>query len=195
MNRFEVYNLALNILNIEPLEEGTDISRSSDDPVVKTLNGFYGTALRKASREHDWSFLMERIVLADDMGPEAGYSHSYRLPDNLFRLCHAEGGDYRRFGDTLATNGDPVIYCITMDTSSKGDVIFGNDSLIPDDFWELVAYQLAIHASVRLTAGDAKTQTIATLYNSLRSTLVMNDIHHESKIVEHTCEVLEGYGL
>lgn len=179
MDRREVYNMALDTLNIEPLDNSVVIDNNATDPIVKTLNRFYGTALRKASREHDWSFLTERIVLGEDLGSARGYGHSYELPDSLFRLIYAEGGDYLRVGSTLLTNGSPVIYAITLDKDRKNNYYFGQEDLVPDDFWELVAYALAFFASARLSSGDAKTNVIMGMYNTILQTMVNNDVKNE----------------
>lgn len=191
MDRIDVYNLALETLNLQPLDDSTDLVNSSE-PIVKTLNTFFGTALRKASREHNWSFLTERIELeGDDNGAMGGYRHCYQLPDSLFRLCGAEGNDYKRVGDKLLTNGKPIIYAITLDKDRRNNYYFGQEDLIPDDFWELVAYELAILASQRLSSGDSKTQIIATIYASLLQTLISNDVQNESRLVTPMREVFE----
>lgn len=177
MDKIDVFNMALDILNIDPitsaeLTEGTD-------PVVKSLNRFYGTALRKASREHSWSFLTERVSLdGDDLGPKGGYKHCYKLPDTLFRLIGAEGGDYKRVGSELLTNGEPEIYAILLEEGKK-NFYFGQEDLIPEDFWELVAYGLATFLCPRLASGTSKLQEISSLYNALLQTLIDNDIKHE----------------
>lgn len=189
MDRIDVYNLALETLNIEPLASTTDLTSSSTEPIVKTLNTFFGTALRKASREHNWSFLTERIELeGDDNGAMGGYRHSYALPDDLFRLCGADGGDYRRVGNMILTNGRPIIFAITLDKDRRNNYYFGQEELVPDDFWELVAYELAILASTRLSSGDSKTQIIASIYNDLLQTLISNDVKNESHFITRTFE-------
>lgn len=177
MDKIEVYNMALDVLNIEPItsEELT----AGTDPVVKSLNRFYGTALRKASREHSWSFLTEIVSLeGEDQGPKGGYKHAYALPDSLFRLVGAEGGDYRRMGSLLLTNGKPEIYAILLEEGRK-NFYFGQEDLVPEDFWELVAYALAFLVCPRLASGSTKIQEISAIYSTLLQTLIENDIKNE----------------
>lgn len=194
MDRREVYNMALDTLNIEPLDNTVAIDNNATEPIVKTLNRFFGTALRKASREHDWSFLTERIGLeGEDLGSARGYKHSYALPDSLFRLVYAEGGDYLRVGSTLLTNGSPVIYAITLEKDRRNNYYFGQEDLIPDDFWELVAYALAFFASPRLSSGDAKTSIIMSMYNTLLQTLISNDVKNEIHLINRDIEEESEY--
>ena len=177
MDKIEVFNMALDILNIEPIT--SEELSAGTDPIVKSLNRFYGTALRKASRECDWSFLTEvRSLEGEDLGAKRGYRHSYELPDNLFRLIGAEGGDYIRVGSLLLTNGSPTIYAILLDEGKK-NIFFGNDDLIPEDFWELIAYALAIFLCPRLASGSNKLQEISALYNTILQGLLANEIHNE----------------
>jgi hypothetical protein len=177
MDKIDVYNMALDVLNIEPVTSA-DITAGTD-PIVKSLNRFYGTALRKASREHAWSFLTERVSLdGDDLGPKGGYKHCYKLPDTLFRLIGAEGGDYKRVGSELLTNGEPEIYAILLEEGKK-NFYFGQEDLVPEDFWELVALALATFLTPRLSSGTDKMSEISSLYNAILQTLIDNDIKYE----------------
>lgn len=180
MTKLEIYNIALDTLNIEPLtEEELD---GGTDPIVKTLNRFFMTAVRKASREHNWSFLTEKYQLnqKDDLGELRGYKHSFKLPNTLFRLIYADGGDYIRLGDTIATNYYGNIYVIN---EYKDEDL--NKYYIPTDYWELVAYGLAFFATPRLSSGDQKTQIVSSLYNTILSTLISNDVSSEIHRVDN----------
>lgn len=185
MDRLEIYNMALDVLNIEPLEK-EELEADQKDPIVKTLDRFFGTALRKASREHCWSFLTEKIVLGNDLGSGKGYLHSYELPDDLFRLVYAEGGEYERVGNILFTNGSPTIHAMSMRKMKNGNYTFGVDGTIPEDFWELVAYALAFLVSPRLSSGDSKIQVISSIYNTILQTMVDNDVKNEIHPVDRS---------
>lgn len=166
MEKLEIFNIALELLNIEPLtDDYLTPEEGADTTVPDTLERFYGMALRKASRERDWTFLQEKLDLGNDLGPMAGYAHSYSLPEGLYRLCWADG-EYSQIGDKLATNGSDEAYGI-MDTPPEAGV--------PEDFWELVAIYLAFIASSRLSSGDQKASTILTIYSHLLSNLILTD--------------------
>lgn len=182
MGKIELYNLVLSILNLAPITE--EELEAGTDPIVVTLNGFYGTALRKASREHDWSFLTEEIELeGEDLGPKGGFGHSYALPANLFRLIEADGGRYRTVGATLMTDGSPSILAMTLSDEALANC--------PADFWDLVAYGMAIFASPRLASGDVKLQTISALYNSILETLKENDVKDSLRL--HNSPLDDGW--
>ena len=179
MKKIELYNKVLSILNLAPVTQ--EEVRLGSDPVVVTLNGFYGTALRKASREHDWSFLTEAIDLTGgDLGPKGGFEHSYELPDDLFRLIDADGGHYRRVGTILETNGGPSIHAMTLSPDAL--------EACPDDFWDLVAYGMAIFASTRLTSGDTKIQTVSALYNTILQSLIDDDVKNSFRRIDSPYE-------
>ncbi len=167
MEKLELFNYALDLLNIEPLteEQLENPAEGQDTTVPDTLNRFYGTALRKASRERDWTFLRVKLDLGEDLGPMAGYRHSYSLPKGLFRLCWADG-EYSQVGNKLATNGSDEAYGIMDELPDEG---------VPEDFYELVGSYLAFLASTRLSSGDQKAATILTIYTQLLQNLMFTD--------------------
>lgn len=165
MDRLRIYNIALAVFNIEPLAED-DLKDTEGHPEVQVLDMHFGTALRKAMRERDWTFLEERLKLGDDEGAECGYRHSYELPEGLFRLTRADG-IYRVVGTRLLTNGRPLAYGIMLTPPDTG---------VPEDFYDLVAFALAFYASPKLSPGDTKFQIALNDYNTVLQTLALNDV-------------------
>ena len=165
MDKLRIFNIALAIFNIAPLTEET-IKDTEGHPEVQILELHLPTALRKAMRERDWTFLERPLELGDDKGEQGGFRHSYALPEGLFRLIRADG-HYRISGNVLLTNGMPVAYGIMQTLPDTG---------VPEDFFDLVAFALAFFASPKLSPGDTKFQIAMNDYNTLLTSMVMNDV-------------------
>lgn len=163
MDKLEIYNMALDFCGQEPLAKLNEDS-SAKTPTERTLDNFYGTALRKASREHAWPFLEVSLELASDLGPGHGYAHSYELPYGLFELTWAEGDSYERIGGNLYTDGKPEAYGIMGDSMP--------DNGVPEDFYDLVAFALAYHASVRLSPDQTTRNAIWQVYQDKREQMI-----------------------
>ena len=169
MDKLDIFNKALAVFNIAPI--GEDEIQDSRNPDIAVLNLHLGTAIRKASREFDWSFLVSELSLSEDMGPHGGYQCSYKLPDNLFRLTSADGSRYRRVNNWLLTDGKGIAYGI-LDNYEEWKA--------PEDFWELVAYNLAIFASAKLSPGDDKVKMAVAMHDSILATMIQNECQGES---------------
>lgn len=178
MDRLRIYNIALSVFNIAPLSED-DMEDTEGHPEVQILDLHLATALRKAMRERNWTFLEEKLDLGEDGGPEGGYRHSYALPEGLFRLTRADG-IYRVSGNKILTDGMPLAYGIMQTPPDTG---------VPEDFYDLVAFALAFYASPKLSPGDTKYQIAMNDYSSLLSTMVMNDVQCQMR---ETREVANG---
>lgn len=164
MDRLRIFNIALAVFNIEPLDADS-IEDTEGHPEVKVLELFLGTALRKAMRDYAWSFLEEPLDLGEDKGGRCGYRHAYSLPEGLFRLTRADGR-YEVVGTTLLTDGRPLAYGMMSTPPDTG---------VPEDFWDLVAFALAYYAAPKLSAGDAKTSSAMASYNSLLQSMALNE--------------------
>ena len=180
MDRLRIYNIALAIFNIEPLTE-EQMEDKEGHPEIQILDLHFDTALRKAMRERNWSFLEEELDLGDDEGARLGYQHSYELPDGLFRLTRADG-IYEVVGNTLLTNGKPLAYGIMQTLPDKG---------VPEDFYDLVAFALALFASPKIAPGDTRYQIAQADYNIVLESLVRTDVLSNRR---DTRRVENGYG-
>ena len=165
MDKLRIFNIALSVFNAELLTE-EDLENTEGHPEVKTLELFLPTAIMYVQRERDWTFLEEKLDLGEDGGAIDGYSHSYTLPSGLFRLTRADG-IYRVVGDKLLTNGAPIAYGIMQTLPGKG---------VPEDFYELVAFALAVCVAQKMSPGDTKAQTALSIYTFFRDRMVMNDV-------------------
>ena len=165
MDKLRIYNIALAVFNIAPLTE-EQVKEPEGHPEVQILDLHLPTAIRKAMRERDWTFLETRLDLGKDGGPESGYEHTYSLPEGLFRLTRADG-TYRVVGTKLLTNGGPFAYGIMQTLPDTG---------VPEDFFDLVAFALAFFASPKLSPGDTRYQIAMNDYNTLLNSMVMNDV-------------------
>lgn len=163
MDKLEIYNMALDFCGQEPLAKLNGES-SAKTPTERTLDNFYGTALRKASREHAWPFLEVSLELASDLGPGHGYAHSYELPYGSLVLTWAEGDRYERIGGNLYTDGKPEAYGIIEDSMP--------DNGVPEDFYDLVAIALAYYASIRLSPDTTTRNAIWYAYQDKKEQMV-----------------------
>ena len=163
MNKLEIYNMALDFCGQEPL---TQLNTKSADktPTERTLDTWYGSALRKASREFSWPFLEVSLELESDLGSGHGYKHSYELPYGALILTWADGNNYERIGDKLYTDGKAEAYGIVPDTMP--------DNGVPEDFYDLVAIALAYYASVRLSPDNTTRNAIWYAYNDKKDQLI-----------------------
>ena len=175
MDRLYIYNVALSVFNIQPLSED-DLEDTEGHPEVQILDLFLQNAIEMVLRERNWTFLEQKLELGEDLGPEAGYGHSYKLPTGLFRLTRADG-IYRVVGTRLLTNGTPYAYGIMSELPDDG---------VPKDFYGLVGFALAILASSKLSAGDTKTSTASAIYQKVLVPMIMNDVQdsiHQNRSV------------
>lgn len=150
-------------------------------PDVQILELHLGTAIRKAMRERDWTFLEVPLELGEDLGCMAGYGHSYQLPEGLFRLTRADG-IYRVVGDKLFTNGMPLAFGIMQTLPDSG---------VPEDFYDLVGFALAYFASSKLSPGDTKYQIALADYERIKEMMIANDVTCQ---VRDDREVNNGHG-
>lgn len=172
MDKLEIYNKALDLCGQEPLTQ-EDLESEDKDQTVTSLDAWYMTALRKASKEMPWSFLEVEIQLGDDGGSGHGYLHSYKLPEDIESITWASGERYQRIGDKLFTDGEPKAYGILKDIVP--------DTNVPEDFYDLVAIALAYYASVRLSPDTTTRNAIYYLYQDRRDEMINYSLQSERK--------------
>lgn len=190
MKRIDVYNICLDVLNIEPITE-SDLSEKLDP--VPTLERSFGFAVLKASKEHDWTFLTEVVNLEEDLGSEGGYRHSYRLPYGLLRVVHLPPNSVVS-GMKLLTDGAPQIYAIVAEKNKQGEFLFEQDESIPEDFWQLVAYQLAMFCAPRLCRDTNVVSLIQYNYKSVLENMKESDSRNCVNFIEHDTDDEDPYG-
>ena len=174
MTKLDLYNLVLSLFNMDPLEQADiDDTVSLRHQDVATLDRWYNTALRKVSREHRWPFLEQKVELGQDLGPAHGYEHSYEVPKDLFSITWADGERYRFIGTVFCTDGDAEAFGLMK------NIIPEDDSMVPDDFYDLLALSLAYFTAYRF-APDLK-KTIAQDYQSVLLTMVSDMLRHGQK--------------
>ena len=191
MKRIDVYNICLDMLNIEPITE-SDLAGKVDP--VPILERNFGFAVLKASKEHDWTFLTEVVKLGEDLGPEGGYGHSYRLPYGLLRVVHMTGRGVVS-GSKLLTDGFPRVYAIMAEKTPKGEFVFEQDDSIPEDFWQLVACQLAMFCAPRLCRDTNVFSMIQYNYKSVLANMIESDSRNCVNFIEQDEENEELYGV
>lgn len=185
MDKLDVYRQALLVFGYQATitQEDLDAEDKSAHPEIQTLDLMYQTALEMVMRERAWSFLDVRLDLGEDLGRVAGYTHSYALPEGLFRITWADG-DHRVAEGRLLTNGEAVAY---------GQMLKVPDSGVPAGFTTLVAYALAILASAKLSPGDQKAGLASTLYQRMLQTMMLSDIYGNSRDVRRDSPVGTPY--
>lgn len=180
MTKLEIYNLALSTMNVEPLTE-EDLESTDRHQDVATLDRWFGTALRKASREHRWPFLEVELELGDDLGGGHGYAHSYQLPDDLHSITWAEGTRYITIADCLYTDGEAEAFGLKksiIPTDDEGNYV----DYIPEDFYDLVALALAYYSAYHFA--PTLKQTLAGEYQATYTGMVADLLRHGRKDVE-----------
>lgn len=165
--KLRIFNMTGSIAALEPFTE-QDMESMTDSNLV-VFDRFLAPALAKAMREADWGFLLHPLTLEDDMGPMCGYRHSYRIPATVLRVvADVHQGTFRQAADMLMTNGGPHVYVMYRDIADE------DEGLVPEDFWSLVAYQVAFLSFGRLP-DSAKYTHIMNTYNSLLLSLIRSD--------------------
>ena len=190
MKRIDVYNICLDMLNIEPITE-QDLAEKVDP--VPILERNFGFAVLKASKEHDWTFLTEVVKLGEDLGPEGGYRHSYKLPYGLLRVVHMSGRGVVS-GAKLLTDGFPRVYAIMAEKTARGEFLFEQDESMPEDFWQLVAYQLAMFCAPRLCRDSSVFSMIQYNYKNVLANMIESDSRNCVNFIEQDEEDEELYG-
>ena len=190
MKRIDVYNICLDMLNIEPITE-QDLAEKVDP--VPILERNFGFAVLKASKEHDWTFLTEVVKLGEDLGPEGGYRHSYKLPYGLLRVVHMSGRGVVS-GAKLLTDGFPRVYAIMAEKRAGGAVVFEQYESMPADFWQLVAYQLAMFCAPRLCRDSNVFSMIQYNYKNVLANMIESDSRNCVNFIEQDEEDEELYG-
>ena len=190
MKRIDVYNICLDMLNIEPITE-QDLAEKVDP--VPILERNFGFAVLKASKEHDWTFLTEVVKLGEDLGPEGGYRHSYKLPYGLLRVVHMSGRGVVS-GAKLLTDGFPRVYAIMAEKTARGEFLFEQDESMPEDFWQLVAYQLAMFCAPRLCRDPNVFSMIQYNYKNVLANMIESDSRNCVNFIEQDEEDEELYG-
>lgn len=180
MTKLGIYNLALSALNVEPISE-EDLEGTERHRDVATLDRWFMTALRKASREHRWPFLEVRLELGEDSGGGHGYRHSYALPAGTHSVTWAEGDRYRQIGMTLFSDGEAEAYgyedsIIPLD--DDGEYISG----IPEDFYDLVAVALAYFTAYHFDP-NLRSQ-LSEDYSSISLGMVSDLLRHGQRDME-----------
>lgn len=213
MTKLDVFNLTLQMFNINPVTEEEYESMTEDDKAYKdiaTLERFYPVALRKASRDHRWWFLEVKFELSDDLGSAHGYKHSYELPEDYHSLTWADGERYKVIGNILYTDGKGEAYGYVKDIIPTEEVTTtttetddeGNEtevttttneavSYIPEDFYDLVAYVLAYLTAYRFNP-ELKS-SIAQDYQLVELNLIGDELRHGRKEDDTVVDGWEDY--
>ena len=180
MDKLSIYNRALGAFDIPPLEV-TDLDTNTSRPdMVGVLDLNIGPAIRKASREWNWSFLEQPLELGEDKGPKAGYKHSYNLPFGTFKLTHVEGLRYRRIGEHLLTDGKAEAYGIMEVNIPKRNGSFFVPEGTPDDFWDLVVFALASFIGPKLSPGDEMIKVCDFKYRTILQGMIQDECINSS---------------
>ena len=153
MKLWEIYNVALHVLNRSCTEESL-----SQDPIpteVEYCNTFYTQACDRALAESDWSFFVRPIPVPRDL-PSVGRGRrfSFMLPYGLEKLVPSpEAGPYQILGGYyLADEMPQELYGIFDDYMEMDH---------PRMFDNLVAYALAIILCPILAPGDQQMMQAA----------------------------------
>lgn len=174
--KLRIFNVAATVFNIRPFTSEEMKGSDEDNPNLSVFSTLLDPALDMAMREYDWSFLLSELDMGEDLGAKERYSHSYKLPEGLFRLCSViQDGDYvyKRVGNMLLLKGELI--------TAYGIMEEFDETAVPRDFWDLTGYALAFMASNSISAGDSKANTAMALYQKLAGNMMFNDAQNDGK--------------
>lgn len=151
MDKIDICNLALGKVGELFIQDIND----PYDENAKLCKMFFDPVLENAIRAYPWSFSIERTTLAESAEPpEFGFQHKYLLPNDCLRILGTENGDFYQIeGAYLVTDISP---CRVKYQKKVSDL-----TILPSDFCEGVALDLAVKLSYTLT--QSRTQTEALL--------------------------------
>jgi hypothetical protein len=85
----DVVNESLGLVGKDPI---TDLEDTADPVAIKS-SMYFGSLLRSLLRSHTWNFAIDRVDLAENAtAPISGFSHSFALPVNCFRVLGVNEG-------------------------------------------------------------------------------------------------------
>lgn len=175
--RLKILNKTGSIFALEPFTEEkleavlnpSENNSNLFDANLACLNDFIPSALTKAMREANWGFLMHPLEFTEDSGPLMGYAHSYTIPATVLKVvADVYNGKNRVIGSRWLSDGRPKVFVIYKEIPEE------EEALIPEDFWALVAYQVAFLAFGRFP-DNVKYQHLINAYNSLLVGLLRTD--------------------
>ena len=98
-------------------------------------------------------------------------------------------------GSKLLTDGFPRVYAIMAEKTAKGEFVFEQDDSIPEDFWQLVACQLAMFCAPRLCRDTNVFSMIQYNYKSVLANMIESDSRNCVNFIEQDEESEELYGV
>ena len=174
MKDLELFGLALAMVDREVDQEDLDSEYPSKE--VRLCRRYLPSAITRALREFDWSFLTVKLTLdaTKDVGGYAGYSHGYELPADLLKLVPMNPWyPYEVNAGRLYCDEEmPPAYGIFKTLPATG---------VPNDFMELIAYSLAYLMAPMLSPGGTLDQMILQRYTWVLSGLTTSECKNNSR--------------
>lgn len=166
--KLKIFNLCGAIFNLEPFTEES-LEEMTDSNLV-VFDSFLPSALSKAMRETNWSFLLHPVTLEESGQSFSGFEHAYKIPQGTLKIVtNTSAEKFRRIGNIFLTDGSANVFVIYKDVRNE------DEDIIPEDFWTLVAYQLAFLVFGRYP-DTAKYQHIVNAYNTVLSSLLRTEV-------------------
>lgn len=188
MNKLELYNIALSILDNQIFDLTTPCKE------LGLLNSFFEPAFFVAVSAFDYPFLTKRVTLdesslrVDSEGLNETYRdflYGYDLPldcQRVFRIGEDDISSYTvRFGAVWCNIEDPVIEYIGNDLEIDAE----GEYTAPKPFLFLVAYQLAIHIAPFITPDGDGMKIAAQMYQLTLSSIISTEARNNDVPYDH----------
>lgn len=168
-SKTDVCNLALDLLSAGVVR---DVDNPSN-PTEELISRWYEQVRRKVLREHSWNFALKRAALAaSSTSPAFGYDSQYPLPADFLRLLYIQGEN----GGPLDYNlyqleGGSILTSIGTSSSGTVNIVYVSDfqtvSRFDPLFIQLLAHELALAVSYKVTESNTNVQRIAEIRRGL----------------------------
>lgn len=174
--KLKIFNQCGAVFNRETFTED-DLEEGTNSNLV-LYERFLTTALHKAMREANWSFLLHPVTLEDDLGEQFGYQRSFKIPATVLRIVAVNKAVKSKvMGNIFLTDGEPDVLVINKTITDD------EEDYIPEEFWTLVAYELAF--LVFGSYADSNIYNyIVTSYNNIMVSLLKSERSSEVQFWE-----------
>jgi len=182
--RLEIKNMALQLLGEEPIASSGEETKAS-----VMMETFYSQSLAEILAEQDWNFAHKRAAIAYDIeAPAFEFSYQYLLPSDFIRASKINSNNDEIFRIELGkilTNSDEcnLLYVVRVD----------NPLLLPPKFVSSLAALIASKAAYGLAGGEAKANSMLSLYKMEMGAALIADRESGMGVLE-TTEAGDGVG-
>lgn len=165
----DVCNLALDLLSAGTIQD----VENPTTPTEELMSRWYTQTRRKLLREHPWNFAIKRIQLAaSSTTPAFGYDKQYPVPADFLRLLTVNDSVYTADvpaqSQHFRVESNHILTSNIFSDSSTLNLTYVSDfttvSSMDPLFIEVLALDIALACSYKLTESNANIQRLAELH-------------------------------